>query len=86
MSVLRPALDPRLHGSASHDYAQRRTGANSLFAALIFYRDLADKLERTTTHGTQSEPRAGSDAEPDAGDERFTGADFWDPQGIVAGR
>lgn len=84
MSVLLPALDPNLHGPASHDYAQRRTGANQLFAALIFYRDLADKLERTSTHGT--DPDARSDAEPDAGDERFTGADFWDPQGLVAGR
>lgn len=84
MSVLQPPLDPALSGAPSHDYAQRRTGANSLFAALIFYRDLADQLERTLTHGT--DPDARRDADPDAGDERFTGADFWDPQGLVAGR
>ncbi|MFC5374740.1 hypothetical protein ACFPIF_19445 [Brevundimonas faecalis] len=83
MSVLQPPLDPALSGGASHDYAQRRTGANSLFAALIFYRDLADKLERTS-HGT--DPDARSDADPDAGDERFTGSEYWDPQGLVAGR
>lgn len=86
MSVLQPPLDPRLHGPASHDYAQRRTGANSLFAALIYYRDLADKLERTPAHGPERHPHAGSAVDADAGDERFTGSDGWDPFGLVAGQ
>lgn len=47
-TVLRPALDPRLSGPASHDYAQRRAGENQVFAALIHLLDLAADLERTS--------------------------------------
>ncbi len=90
MSVLRPSLDPRLAGAASHDYAQRRTGENQLFGALIHYRDLAEHLERTD----HDRPRQsfdfgwGGDAASDAGtaaDPRFGGDAGWDPGGTVAG-
>lgn len=83
MSVLQPPLDPVLSGAASHDYAQRRTGANQLFAALIFYRDLADKLDERTDHDRpQSRPGADAGTDPYA-DDRF-GTDAFDPEGLVA--
>jgi hypothetical protein len=46
LTVLRPALDPSLSGAASHDYAQRRTGENGVFAALIHLIDVHDHLTR----------------------------------------
>lgn len=85
LSVLRPALDPALHGPASHDYAQRRTGANSVFAAVVHYLDLSDLNEGTTHDRPRSPDHA---ALADAGyalwDARATDAG-WDDAGTVAG-
>lgn len=92
ITVLRPSLDPRLSGPASHDFAQRRVGENNVFAALIRLRDLADELERKPDddHAERQPSVFGwSDADTrgdaDAGSQ---GAEPWrfDPGGAVAGR
>lgn len=88
LTVLRPATDPSLDGPASHDFAQRRTGENNIFAALVRYRDLADNLERKPDHDRSSRPGPGGLAlagARDPADERFTGSEF-DPRGEIAGR
>lgn len=46
MTVLKPPLDPSLAGAASHDFAQRRTGENGVFAGLVHYLDIHERLER----------------------------------------
>lgn len=55
ITVLRPALDPRLSGSASHDYAQRRTGENNVFAALVHLHDTHLKQQGTQNGNRRSE-------------------------------
>lgn len=88
LSVLRPALDPSLNGAASHDYAQRRTGENQFFAAIVRYRDLAETLERNPDHDRSSRAGPGGLAltgTHDPADERFTGSEF-DPRGEIGGR
>ncbi len=85
LSVLRPPLDPSLSGAASHDYAQRRTGENQLFAALIFYRDLADQLERTDHDRRRQSFDFGWGGRDDANAGGGVDDERWDPSGTVAG-
>lgn len=94
-TVLRPALDPSLSGPASHDYAQRRTGENSVFATLIHLHDTHLKLTEGTSHGHHRPERpapvfgwsaasdaAWRDANPGPGDG--DAAPGFDPGGAIA--
>lgn len=88
-TVLRPAINPSLHGSASHDYAQRRTGENNVFAALIHLHDTHLKLTEGTFHdrsdrADRPQPVFGWNAgNADADACRDAGGGF-DPRGTVA--
>lgn len=89
-TVLRPALDPSLSGPASHDYAQRRTGENNVFATLIHLHDTHLKLQEETAYdrsdrADRPKPVFGWSAgntEPGPGDARPDAA--FDPRGTVA--
>jgi hypothetical protein len=88
LTVLRPPLDHRLAGPASHDYAQRRTGENGVFGALIFYRDLHAKLQRTD-HDRRDRDDDDRDDDIRRDDGRYDGGGFlarWDANEDVAGR
>lgn len=81
LTVLRPPVDPGLNGPASHDFAQRRTGENSVFNALIHLLDTHDYLQKRKDHAPENpedpavRPAFGWYDAP--GLAAFSGADGW---------